>query len=129
MEMRELRIASPIRLIFIGALRVKSVNMKAMGRIPSGDRLDRIRKSKNFKDGAFQNLSETKMLLEGVNYGKMLIEYYKKPGNTQPPAPMPTVKTNLSALPDNKIVFVWFGHSSYLLRVNGFNILVDPVFS
>jgi|KBSMisStandDraft_5_1062788.scaffolds.fasta_scaffold00251_6 L-ascorbate metabolism protein UlaG (beta-lactamase superfamily) len=129
MEIGQFEIASLIRLIFNRAFKIKSANMKAMGRTPSGKRLDRIRQSMNFKDGAFQNLSETKMLLEGVNYGKILMEYYKKPGDTQPPAPMPSVKTNLSALPDNKIVFVWFGHSSYLLRVNGFNILVDPVFS
>jgi len=103
--------------------------MKAMGKVPSGPRLDRIRKSGNFKEGIFQNLSETKMLLEGVNYGKMLLEYYKKPGDTIPPQLMPSVKTDLSTLPDHNVVFIWFGHSSYLLRVDGFNILVDPVFS
>jgi hypothetical protein len=43
------------------------------------------------------------MLLEGVNYGKMLMEYYKKPGDTQPPAPMPTVKTNLARFPITKL--------------------------
>ena len=70
--------------------------MKAMGKVPSGPRLDRIRKSGNFKEGIFQNLSETKMLLEGVNYGKMLLEYYKKPGDTIPPQLMPSVKTDLN---------------------------------
>ena len=40
---------------------------------------------------------------------------------------IPSEKTDLNALPDES--FVWFGHSSYLLRTGGKNILVDPVFS
>jgi hypothetical protein len=64
MEIGQLDIASPIRLIFNGAFKIKSANMKAMGRIPSGKRLDGIRNSRNFKNGAFQNLSERKCCLK-----------------------------------------------------------------
>lgn len=42
---------------------------------------------------------------------------------------MPTVHTDLRALYSEKPVVIWFGHSSYLIHVKGFNILVDPVFS
>jgi L-ascorbate metabolism protein UlaG (beta-lactamase superfamily) len=42
---------------------------------------------------------------------------------------MPSVKTNLKELNNGLPHLIWFGHSSYLLRINGINILVDPVFS
>ena len=45
------------------------------------------------------------------------------------PLPLPFVKTDLTQADNDAPVIVWFGHSSYLIRINGFNILVDPVFS
>ena len=44
-----------------------------------------------------------------------------------PTQPVPSVKTDLNSLPKDKDLIVWFGHSSYLLQVNGIKILVDPV--
>ena len=46
-----------------------------------------------------------------------------------PPKPLPSVKTDLDNLQYEEPVIVWFGHSSYLIKINGKNILVDPVFS
>jgi L-ascorbate metabolism protein UlaG (beta-lactamase superfamily) len=40
---------------------------------------------------------------------------------------LPSVKTDLKILSDATPTIVWFGHSSYLIKSNGFNILVDPV--
>src|SRR6185437_6554595 len=37
--------------------------------------------------------------------------------------------TNLKTLPDGQASLVWFGHSSYLLKIDKTHILVDPVFS
>jgi len=103
--------------------------MKALGRNPSGQKLLALQQSRNFREGKFQNLNETVMLVEGVSYGKMMKEYYGKPKATTPPMPMPSVQTDLRKLPDGAPTFVWFGHSSYLLRIGGLNVLVDPVFS
>jgi L-ascorbate metabolism protein UlaG (beta-lactamase superfamily) len=59
----------------------------------------------------------------------MLKEYRNRPKDTAPPRPLPSVRTDLGALSSNHPVIVWFGHSSYLVKVKGFHILVDPVFS
>jgi L-ascorbate metabolism protein UlaG (beta-lactamase superfamily) len=56
-------------------------------------------------------------------------EFFTKPSTVNPPAPLPTVKTNLKDLHATDPLLIWFGHSSYLLQVNGKIILVDPVFS
>lgn len=42
---------------------------------------------------------------------------------------LPSVKTNLHLIPADEHFFVWFGHSSYYLQLDGKKILVDPVFS
>jgi L-ascorbate metabolism protein UlaG (beta-lactamase superfamily) len=42
---------------------------------------------------------------------------------------IPSVKTDLLALPVGRDVLVWFGHSSYFMQIDGKRILVDPVFS
>ncbi len=102
---------------------------KSFGKLPSGNRLERIRKSAHYREGSFKNLSETPMLTEGTSYPKMIIGFFSKGVNREPLYPLPSVKTDLKSLKSNEPVLVWFGHSSYLIRINGQNILVDPVFS
>lgn len=100
-----------------------------MQRKSSSSVKERIKHSQNFRDGVFQNLSLTPMKPDDVTYYQMLKETFQRPADVRPPAPLPTVKTNLKTGYSEKPVIVWFGHSSYLIHVKGFNILVDPVFS
>jgi len=99
------------------------------GKNPTGDRLKRVQASPHYGDGAFQNLQPTRLILKEASYFKMIREYFNKPANTVPPQALPSVRTDLRALPSDRPAIVWFGHSSYLLKVRGVNILVDPVFS
>ena len=100
------------------------------GKKPSGKRLERLKQSKNFVDGAFQNLSNTPALTEGYNYAKVASELmFNKKERRTPKQAIPNVKTNLINLPKHENVLVWFGHSSYFLQIEGISILVDPVFS
>jgi len=99
------------------------------GKNPSGKRLKRVEDSSNYSRDAFNNPEPTELLLKGSSYFKMMREYWNKPKNTTPPVVIPSVRTDLRALPADKPVIVWFGHSSYLLKVKGIHILVDPVFS
>ena len=103
--------------------------MRSTGRLPSGAYLERLKKSPNYRNGAFQNISPTPMKPEGVSYWKMTREFFKKHPGTNPVMPLPVVKTDLHVLDGDGDVFIWFGHSSYFMRVEGKRILVDPVFS
>lgn len=69
------------------------------------------------------------MKAEGVSYWKMSTEFFKKHPETTPPGKLPFVRTDLAKLVPDKPLIVWFGHSSYLLRINNRNFLVDPVLS
>ncbi len=66
---------------------------------------------------------------EGVSYWKMMREFFKTHPDTVPPPPLPFIKTDIRNLNSTEPVIVWFGHSSYLLRIANKNFLIDPVFS
>jgi L-ascorbate metabolism protein UlaG (beta-lactamase superfamily) len=103
--------------------------LEVFGKNPTGERLERIRQSPNYKNGSFQNISNTPVLAETSSFLKILKSYLNKPKHAKPPVPLPFIKTYLRKLENDVPVIVWFGHSSYLLRINGLNILVDPVLS
>ncbi|MEP6749119.1 MAG: MBL fold metallo-hydrolase [Bacteroidota bacterium] len=105
------------------------MGQKVFGKIPQGDRLKRIENSPNYKNGSFQNTSPTPVMAEESSFWKTLKSYLNKAKDSRPPRPLPFVKTDLKNLENDAPVIVWFGHSSYLIHINGLNILVDPVFS
>ena len=81
------------------------------GKLPSGARLERIKKSPNYKDGKFQNLSHTPLLASGKSMPQAFWEFLfeKKNENLVPKQPIPTQKTNLFSLNPNENVLVWLG--------------------
>jgi L-ascorbate metabolism protein UlaG (beta-lactamase superfamily) len=100
------------------------------GKNPEGARLERIKKSPNFKDGKFVNLNHTPSLTEGysmmgVIYDKLVTEYPR----LSPIDQIPSQKVDLLKLPIEQNVLVWFGHSSYYIQLDGKRFLIDPVFS
>lgn len=100
------------------------------GKLPSGERLKKLEQSKNYQDGQFQNLSPTPALKEGTSVWKLYYDFiFKSFPNTHPVDSIPVVKTDLKNLVPNQDVFIWFGHSSYFLQLDGLRILVDPVLS
>ena len=105
------------------------MSLKITGRSPSGKHLERLKQSPNYKKGAFQNLSPTPMLPADVSYWKMTTEFLKKHPDRLPSSAIPFVKTDLTKIDAGATTIIWFGHSSYLIRTENKNFLVDPVFS
>ncbi len=106
------------------------IRMPQFGSAPAGARLQRIRKSPNYRNGQFQNLSDTPQLTEGATFSSVFKEFFfsSKEGR-KPSATVPAKKTSLHDLKPDEQVIVWFGHSSYFIQADGRRILVDPVFS
>jgi L-ascorbate metabolism protein UlaG (beta-lactamase superfamily) len=102
---------------------------KSFGQNPSGTRQANIEKSQNYRDKIFQNFSETLLMAENGSMWRSAWKFFNKPKNTAPSSPLPSVKTDLKTLSPGEPVIVWFGHSSYFIRINHKNILVDPVLS
>lgn len=115
-----------VALLIIAFFAVTS--QSKFGAIPKAERMERIKQSPNYKDGKFQNLSETPQMSEEASFVPMVKEYFGAK-NKKPNGKVPTIKTNLLDLKKEEDVLVWFGHSSYFMQVDGIKILVDPVFS
>ncbi|MDO4813904.1 MAG: MBL fold metallo-hydrolase [Gemella sp.] len=95
---------------------------------------EQLRDSKYYIQGKFRNIEEHPILTEGVTLFDILKEEYikKKPFvETQPSNEVPFKKTDLFRLAENeeKDYLIWFGHSSYLLSIEGIRFLIDPVLS
>lgn len=103
--------------------------LRAFGKLPSGKEKAKTHQSPHFRDGQFQNPVPTHAVQMGFRMFKILFQFLNKPASCYPPKPLPAMKTNLSALPGDKPVIVWFGHSSHFIKIGGKTILVDPVFS
>jgi L-ascorbate metabolism protein UlaG (beta-lactamase superfamily) len=103
------------------------MSLSIYGKLPSGERLKRIKASVNYKNGSFQNLSKTNAMAEDASFFKTMHEFMNKPKSIKPSKELPTIKTNLKTLALQDNVIVWFGHSSYFIKIEGVTILVDPV--
>jgi len=101
--------------------------LKAFGRNPSGERLKRIEAAPNYKNGSFQNIQPTDVMLKDTSYWKLLAKFINKPKGVNPSSAIPSIKTDLSAIPNDVTELIWLGHSSYFISSKGFKILVDPV--
>ena len=105
------------------------LKLPKFGASAADGRLQKIRKSPNFRNGEFQNLLPTPMMT-GNNNSKTMREFiFNSNKKTRPQGPFPSVKCDLLHLPIDQNLIVWFGHSSYFIQVDGTRLLVDPVLS
>ncbi|MEV7188613.1 MBL fold metallo-hydrolase [Kitasatospora sp. NPDC093102] len=104
----------------------------AFGRRPDGEREERVRNSPQYRDGVFHNapsaLARTAGApgFDGATARRMLFE---RAGRV-PARPVPTVRPETPSGPAAEGVKVtWYGHASALVEIEGFRVLLDPVWS
>lgn len=117
-------------LVLFSIVTFYTLNQVKFGKMPSGERLERIKKSLNYKNGSFQNQSYTPVMVDDTSYysvGKEMLTGKNK--RVAPVDVLPSIKTNLKHLDKDQDILVWFGHSSYFIQLDGKRILVDPVLS
>lgn len=106
------------------------LNSPSFGRTPTGERLMLVKNSPNYRDKKFQNLHETQQITSDKSYIEIMFDFlFVKKERLRPTKALPVVRTDLWQFERNEDILVWFGHSSYLLQIDGVRILVDPVFS
>lgn len=99
------------------------------GAKPSGEHLKRISQSENFQNGQFANGIETKMDFSFSNVNKMIWEFFTAT-NTSPKAALPVKFENNTPenTGDSLVYITWYGHSAFLLEMEGKRLLLDPMF-
>lgn len=120
-------------LVLLGALAAGTgvfLHQPQFGRLPEGEALRAVRASRHQVDGVFQNEVPTPMFVEGQNMASVLMtNMTSRPERLQPAQPLPSVKLDLKALPRDRDMVVWLGHSSFYVQLAGQRILIDPVLS
>lgn len=91
----------------------------------------RYEESKNYKDGIFHNEIPVNMGMGAKNYISLTYDYFFKAKDRAPKNAPPVEKLSANQfLNENEnFYFVWFGHSTILMRIDGKTILIDPMFS
>ncbi|MER5886396.1 MBL fold metallo-hydrolase [Streptomyces sp. NPDC001941] len=111
--------------------RLRGLTPPAFGAEPEGERLARIRRSPNFKDGVFQNPLGARHRPTGsaVEFAKVYFEREARarraPSGALPVHP--TTLADLSKPPASGLRLTWMGHSSVLAEIDGVRVLFDPV--
>ena len=104
----------------------------SFGALPSGERKERILRSPNYLDGRFQNRYPMPPSLQRPSLGdrvKILWRFlFDRPKDIRPTDSIPVVRHDLKKLDRSEDLIVWFGHSGYLLQMDGVRYLIDPVF-
>ena len=116
-------------LFILGDAGVLFFSQEKFGRIPQGERLERIMKSPNYNGKQFVNEIESPtMTSEKSKFAIWKDFIFGDKTQTVPDTALTVIKTDLKSLPNDRDWIVWFGHSSYLMNLSGKKVLVDPVF-
>jgi hypothetical protein len=105
--------------------------LSTMGASPSGARLERIQRSPHWRDGVFQNLSETTVMVPGKGF-EVMTEFLTLGGRRVPDKPLPTApatRATFDAPPADGLRVTWLGHSTVLVELEGQRVLFDPVWA
>lgn len=115
-------------LLFLGGCTF--MQQSRFGSEPQGERLEQISRSPNYTNSMFHNQIETPVLKEGESKLSIIVSnIFSSAQNLRPSHVLPSTKTDIKALPREKDVIIWLGHSSFYVQLSGKRILVDPVFS
>lgn len=128
--LKRILVALVILIVVLSLVIFFYMRQEEFGALPKGNRLELVKSSPHYKDGRFRNLVERPTLTKGYNMmGVLYKTLFTEFPSRNPVDSLPSVKTNLKTLSPQKNAFVWFGHSSFFLQLDGVKILVDPVFS
>ena len=103
----------------------------AFGGRVEGKRLERVNASPRFIEGRAQNPVPTELTLHGDLRG-FVTEWFRGARSRRPPVPVPLVIPDPEALAKIRsrgIRFVWLGHSTVYLEIDGNRVLIDPVWA
>ena len=98
---------------------------------PNQKRLDRMKRSNNFRNKKFHNVIETPMQLQENSFFKTTKEFILGGENRVPDSKVPYIKIDsleLNYRNTDEVKVTWLGHSSVLISFEGYIFLMDPMF-
>ncbi|ACU63149.1 MBL fold metallo-hydrolase [Chitinophaga pinensis] len=128
-----IKISAIVLLLLIALLSIVTLiymRLPQFGKAPEGQRLTRIERAANYRNGHFENLEATPTFAPGYSFsGEMRKALFATYPGRYPEKDIPAIKTDLQQLPKDTDAVIWFGHSSCYIQLEGKRILIDPIFS
>ena len=103
--------------------------LDAFGASATGERLGRIQRSPQYRDGKFRNPVETQKMPPGT-FWQLLRRQFAGGEQRVPRAPLPMASLTpavFAQAPVSGLRVTWFGHATTLIEIDGHRVLVDPV--
>jgi L-ascorbate metabolism protein UlaG (beta-lactamase superfamily) len=103
--------------------------MKSFGAQASGLRLERMKASPRYVDGAFVNTAPVAQGLKKGTATPTIAEFLCGGQRRTPRAPLPSQNplSGWQQAPETGLRATWLGHSTVLLEIDGARVLTDPV--
>jgi len=99
----------------------------AIGQTPSGERQARIEQSSQWDGDQFRDV----MPRIDPNLWSVVFAYLTEENdNMEPKAELPIMErqaAELAQLPQDGLRITWFGHSTLLVEIDGYRVLIDPI--
>ena len=110
-------------------MRLRGCALRKFGAQPQGEHLVKISASIHFQNGAFVNQVETIMGYGLLKTAKMIRDFLTV-DNISPIGPLPVkfAASNAIVPLDTLTSVTWYGHSAFLLEMEGKRLLLDPIF-
>lgn len=102
-----------------------------VGGNPARERLARIRRQSNHKDGKLHNLIPTDMRMPPSTMAKVMWWMLRGEQGREPAQALPVLPFDREAwerIPAKEVAIAWLGHSTVLIKLDGITFLTDPVF-
>ncbi len=121
-------------LVGFAILVVSVVSTGAFGSNPEGARLEKMMKSSHYdaQRDRFRNrkIIPNNGLSDDATYSKLLKQWFFSPTVRRPTTPLAEVQPDFESFGKiaGELSYIWFGHSTFLVRIGGKTVLFDPVF-
>ncbi len=96
---------------------------------PTKEDIKAFEKLGNYENGLFINQIPTSMNLKFGDYFSTAMDFFMGEEGREPKGIIPVEKIDSLAIVNNKDLtrVTWFGHSAFLIEIEGKNILIDPM--
>jgi L-ascorbate metabolism protein UlaG (beta-lactamase superfamily) len=102
----------------------------SIGGSQSAEKVEIFKKSGHYEKGNFINQIPTSMDMGFGKFMTILKDWIVGVPNQSPEKPLPVLSVDsltIASKNDSLVRVTWFGHSAYLLEIQGKNILLDPM--